>query len=178
SNCSWTAASEDGWITVGSSRGADGSGTAAISVSPNSGPSARIGHLEIAGRGVEVDQAGNGGCSYQLSSLNLIAPAAGGTSTVDIKADALCGWSAVKNASWITITDGGPAYGTRTMHFTVDANSTNSDRSAVISIGDQVFTVSQPSSLPNASSGLRFAPVPPCRLVDTRKCHDDLGRPY
>jgi len=56
--CSWTAASNAGWITVISGSSGSGNGTTSYSVSANSSSSSRTGTLTIAGQTFTVNQAG------------------------------------------------------------------------------------------------------------------------
>jgi subtilisin family serine protease len=56
--CSWTAASNDNWITITSGASGSGNGAVTFSVSPNNG-AARNGALTVAGQTFNVSQAAN-----------------------------------------------------------------------------------------------------------------------
>ncbi|MCL4785087.1 MAG: hypothetical protein KJZ70_18825, partial [Bryobacterales bacterium] len=56
--CSWTAASQAGWMTVTTPASNAGGGSVAIAVQANSSASSRTGTLTIAGQSVSVTQAG------------------------------------------------------------------------------------------------------------------------
>jgi hypothetical protein len=56
--CTWTAVSNDGWMTVTAGNAGSGDGTASYSVAANSSPSPRTGSLTVAGQGVAISQEG------------------------------------------------------------------------------------------------------------------------
>lgn len=57
--CAWTAASNDGWLTITSGTSGSGTGTVNFSVAANPSTSSRTGTLTIAGRTVAVTQSGS-----------------------------------------------------------------------------------------------------------------------
>ncbi|MCI0339507.1 MAG: hypothetical protein L0226_18190 [Acidobacteria bacterium] len=57
-SCSWTAASNESWITITSSGGGSGNGMVNFTVAANPGISPRAGTITIAGRSLTVTQAG------------------------------------------------------------------------------------------------------------------------
>lgn len=65
SNCSWTAVSNDQWITV-NSFGGQGNGSASFSVAANADATIRTGSLTIAGQNFTITQAGTGLMYYPL----------------------------------------------------------------------------------------------------------------
>jgi hypothetical protein len=82
-------------------------------------------------------------CIYTLSTLNVMMPMGGGSSSVTVSAGGSCAWSATSNASFITITSGAGATGGGTVMFSVAANGTGSARSGTLTIAGQTVTVSQ-----------------------------------
>lgn len=54
-----------------------------------------------------------------------------------------CGWTAVSNVSWITITSGSSGSGNGTVGYSVAANSSTSPRQGTLIIAGRTFTVSQ-----------------------------------
>ena len=85
-----------------------GSGTVNYSVMANTGP-ARSGTLTIAGNTFTVTQAL--GCTYSISPSSTSVGSGGGGGTVSVTAGAGCTWTAVSNASWITVTGGSSGNG-------------------------------------------------------------------
>lgn len=83
-------------------------------------------------------------CAVLSSTLaNVTSPA--GSSSVGVTASAGCNWSAVSNASWITVT-GGAGPGNSTVTFSYLANAAATPRSGTITIGRQSFVVTQASN--------------------------------
>ena len=86
-------------------------------------------------------------CTFTLSSQNANLPATAGGSTVGLTAAANdCAWTAVSNASWITITSGANGTGNGTVGYSVTANTSAASRTGTITIGGQTFTVNQAGS--------------------------------
>lgn len=61
SNCPWQARANNTWITVTSGATGTGNGQVAFTVAANTGTTARVGSLTIAGRTFTIEQAGTGG---------------------------------------------------------------------------------------------------------------------
>jgi hypothetical protein len=81
--------------------------------------------------------------------------AAGGTSNVTITAASNYSWSATSGAAWITITSGATGSGNGTVSYTAVANSSSSNRTAILTVAGQTVTVSQSAhSAPVVSAGL------------------------
>jgi len=136
--CAWSASSNQPWISIGSPNGS-GSGTVAITIAADSGPS-RSGTVTVAGQTVTINQ-GNG-CTFALSSASTSAPAAGASGSFDVRAGDGCAWAANTNASWLAVTSGTSGSGNGTVRYTVAANS-GPQRTGTITAGGQTFTVTQ-----------------------------------
>jgi hypothetical protein len=54
-----------------------------------------------------------------------------------------CPWSAMSNASWITVTAVSTDIGNGTVFYSVSANTTGSSRVGTITIAGKVFTLTQ-----------------------------------
>ena len=82
--CSWTAASNSQWITVTSGAGPNTSGNGAVTfqVAANATTTARTGSLTIAGKTVNVNQAGT--CDVTLAPTGVSAGAAASTGLVGV----------------------------------------------------------------------------------------------
>jgi hypothetical protein len=85
-------------------------------------------------------------CSYSISPTTQSASAASGSNSFSISAPAGCGWTALSNASWITTSSSGSGNGAA--NYSVAANS-GIARSGTISVGGQLFTVSQSAGTAN-----------------------------
>ena len=90
-------------------------------------------------------------CVQALNPSSATAPAAGATGTIPVNAGASCNWTAVSNATWITITSGSSGSGNGTVGYTV-ASDPGALRTGTISIAGQIFTVTQAGIFPLIST--------------------------
>src|SRR6185369_329753 len=102
---------------------------------------ARNGSMTIAGLSFTISQSGTS-CSYQISPTSQSFTSTGGTSSVTVTAGAGCGWTAVSNDAWITITSGSSGSGNGSVGYSVAAN-VGGTRNGTITIAGQTFTVTQ-----------------------------------
>jgi hypothetical protein len=168
SDCSWTASSEVGWITVSQPASGIGNGTVRFTVAANS-DGARTGTIAIANTGASVTQAGvsTPGCTYSIAPTNQSIAAAGGAgSTVAVTTQAACSWTAVSNASWLTVTSGASGAGNGSVRFTVAVN-TGAARTGTLTIAGNTFTVSQ--------AGASAPPPPPPSCTYSVPSKVDIG---
>jgi hypothetical protein len=83
-------------------------------------------------------------CTYGIVPTSSLFESSGGASTVAVTtSDSRCSWSAVSNASWITITAGSMGIGNGTVSYSVAANRTGNDRVGTIIIAGRTYTVTQ-----------------------------------
>jgi len=158
--CSWTAVSNDSFITVTSGASGAGNGTVNYSVAANASANPRTGTMTIAGQTFTVIQNGVT-CAGTISPTSASYSAVGGTGSVTVPAPGGCSWTAASNDSWITITSGGGGTGNGTVNYSVAANP-GTPRTGTMFIAGQIFTVTQ-------SSGLQYYPLAfPVRVLDTR----------
>jgi uncharacterized repeat protein (TIGR01451 family) len=96
--------------------------------------------------------SGNNSSSVNFTASNpprVILPtnqsyaADGGDGTVAVTAPAGCGWQAVSNDSWLTITSGSSGTGNGMVGYNVATNSTGSPRTGTLTIAGLTFTVNQ-----------------------------------
>jgi trimeric autotransporter adhesin len=140
-SCTWTAASQVPWIMVASGSGI-GSGTVGITIAANTG-AARSGTVAIAGRAFTVSQeAAAPACAYSIAPVSFAAPAAASTTSVDVTTQSGCAWTAVSQASWITVTAGGAGTGNGRVELAIAAN-TGAARSSTVTIAGRSYTVNQ-----------------------------------
>jgi hypothetical protein len=151
--CAWTAVSNATWITVTSGATGTGNGAVAFSVAANTG-AARTGTLTIGGQTFTVTQSAAPPpppppptCTYSISPAGQTVPALGGTGTVAVTTQATCAWTAVSNATWITVTSGAAGTGNGTVAFSVAVN-TGAARTGTLTIAGQTFTVTQSAVAP------------------------------
>jgi hypothetical protein len=173
SACSWTPVVSSGsWIDLQYQPSpATGNGTAAFTVSPNTGAQ-RSQTVTIGTQTVTVVQAAST-CTYTLSTGSAELPLAGGTATVDITTQSSCPWSVQSSVSWLTAaTQSGT--GSASIQYTAAANT--SFAYGTLTIGGIYFSVSEQSL--STSTPLNFVPVTPCRVADTRNATGDFGGPF
>jgi hypothetical protein len=153
SGCTWTASSNNSWITITAGSPHTGPGTVSYSVAANTGLY-REGTITIGGKTFTVTQNGSTTCAKTISPLSspLFSPSpartpfgvTGNTGTVSVSST--CSWSAISNVPWITITAGNTGNGNGTVSYSVAAN-TGGARTGIITIGGQTFTVSQDGTI-------------------------------
>lgn len=81
-------------------------------------------------------------CSYTLSSSTFNIAGTGGTVTLAITAPSTCDWSAISNASFVTVSAGANRVGSGTVSITVAENSGDA-RTGTVSVGGQTVTFVQ-----------------------------------
>jgi Concanavalin A-like lectin/glucanases superfamily/Putative binding domain, N-terminal len=142
SGCGWSAASNAGWITVTSGSGT-GNGTVNYSVAANNVDCIpRTGTVTIEGQTFTVTQAAGSG-SYSINPTNASYFSTGGNGSVTVTAGSGCGWTAVSNPGWITVTSGSSGTGPGTVNYSVAVNTTFGTRTGTVTVAGQTFTVLQ-----------------------------------
>lgn len=106
------------------------------------------------------------GCSYQLSTTSLAVPGGGGSGTINLTVADGCVWSAFTSDPWITVTPQSGS-GSRAFSYTVGVN-TQALRTGSITIAGTLVTIVQSGGGVPPPTSVRFVPVTPCRLADTR----------
>ncbi len=141
SGCSWSAQSNNSWITITSGTGS-GNGTVTYSVAQNTGASIRYGSIDVGTATFNITQAGFS-CSYTLNPTSASFTLSGGSGSFTVTASSACSWTASTTASWINLSAGASGSGSGTVSYTVDANSTSSSRTGTITVGGASFTITQ-----------------------------------
>jgi VCBS repeat protein/BACON domain-containing protein/S-layer family protein len=139
--CSWTAASNDSWISITSGSTGTGSGPVDYSVAPNTSPNSRMGSMTIAGQAFSVSQDGLT-CSYSLVPTSQNFVSSGGAGSITVNAPVGCNWTAATNDAWISFTSSVSGSGNGSVNYSVAANS-DAARMGTIIIADQSFSVTQ-----------------------------------
>ncbi|HKG11792.1 MAG TPA: S8 family serine peptidase [Pyrinomonadaceae bacterium] len=89
------------------------------------------------------------GCSYNLGSPGALFVFGGGAGSVGVVAGAGCGWSAVSNAPWITVTSGANGTANGVVNFSVAPNNTPDPRTGTLTIAGRTFAVDQATNAAN-----------------------------
>jgi hypothetical protein len=139
-SCTWTVQSAVPWITVTSASSGLGPFVVTLTVAPNAG-AARTGTVSIANQTFTVNQATV--CTYDIKPDRIRVSENGATGlTVDVSAAAGCAWTAVSNATWITITAGATGGGSGVVTFNVAPNP-GDDRTGTVTIAGRTLRVDQ-----------------------------------
>jgi hypothetical protein len=158
--CTWTAKSNASWITIASGAQGNGNGSVVLNIAANNG-GPRTGTVTIADLTHTITQQDaaqppaptppappgplpSSTCTYAIAPNNESIAAAGGAGTAIAVTPSTgsCTWTAVSNASWITVTAGASGTGNGSVGYTVPAN-TGAARSGTMTIAGQTFTVNQ-----------------------------------
>ncbi len=116
-------------------------------------------------------------CGFSLSNSLMNVGVGGGTGSVSISDTNYCAWTATSNTSWISVTSGLSGSDSGVTVLSVDANSAAATRTGTVTIAGQTFTVTQTGTATPSSTALRFVPVTPCRVADTRSPAGAFGGP-
>jgi serine protease len=134
-------------------------------VTANTSASARLSTLLVGGRTFTLKQGATLSCPLTLGPTAGAFDATGGSATIHVTTDSSCSWSASSSADWITLSAGRSGSGPGSLVYSVAAFSGGGTRGGTISILGATYQVTQSAS---GAPALRFVPVTPCRLVDTR----------
>lgn len=151
--CTWTASSEVGWVTLTS--GATGQGEAQVgyTVAPNPQSTPRQGAIVVNQERVQVEQAA-ATCRFSITPADASFSSSGGTRDVAVSTQPTCAWTATSDESWITVE---PGSGTGSGSVTVRvSDNEGAARSGTVVIARQTFRVSQ-----SAAGSEPEPPVPP-----------------
>ena len=143
SGCSWTAVSNDAWITVTSGVSGTSTGPSGLTIAANTSATARTGTVTIAGQTLTITQNGTGTCLYSVVPLTKSALAAGDSGNVTVTSGANCAWTAVSNSAWISLTSNPMTVGSGTAALTIDQNPDATQRIGTMTIAGQTYTVTQ-----------------------------------
>lgn len=145
-NCSWTAASDRGWMAITSGATGSGNGAVTVNLTANAGTSERTATLTVAGQSVAVRQDGVAACSYEIAPASATYTKDGATGSFNVTAPGHCSWTATSNAAWVAVTAGQGA-GAGTVTYTVDRNRDAVNRSGTITVAEKTFTITQSGDL-------------------------------
>ncbi len=140
--CSWTVSNTNSWITITAGANGTNSGTISYSVAANPTGLARIGNLYIAGQLFPVTQSG-APCTFVIAPTNRSHGEGQESAQVSVTAIDGCDWTAVSTNTWLTITSGASGTGNGTVNYTVAANPDPAERTGVLVIAGEPYTVTQ-----------------------------------
>ncbi|MDH4460333.1 MAG: BACON domain-containing carbohydrate-binding protein [Flectobacillus sp.] len=156
-NNTWTASSNVTWLKVSPTSGNSGTNIAiSFTIDANTTTSTRSGIISFSAGGLSqtftITQAGAVVNTLTLSatSQNVVATASTGSLTLNTNNT----WTASSNATWLKVSPTSGNAGTNvTIGFTVDANTTTSTRSGIITFSagtlTQTFTITQAGAVVN-----------------------------
>ncbi|MBL8232600.1 MAG: hypothetical protein JNL98_29145 [Bryobacterales bacterium] len=161
--CAWTVSSPL-WAVASPVSGI-GSASINLGVTPNTTGVPRIGGVTIGERTLAITQAASADCTIS-ASIEGPVPAIGGTTRMFITTGVPCPWGVSTNVPWVAIPPH-TGVGSTTLLLTFTPNPNAEPRLATLTVSGVQYTVMQlGSSFGNAR--LRFVPVTPCRVADTR----------
>ena len=141
--CAWTTSNSIPWVSILSGASGTGTGTVSYAVAANPNPVARTGLVIIASQVLTIRQSPVS-CLISLSPVLRPHGYGAATNTFDVVANgAGCSWTLTNNNSWITITSPTNGLGNQTVGYTVAANPNSSSRTGLVSVANQVFTLTQ-----------------------------------
>ncbi len=118
---------------------------------------------------------GSSACAFSLTAGSVSSAAAGGSGSVYLTDANNCAWNTLSSASWLTVTSSASGFDSAAINYSIAPNPSTASRTATITIGGQIFTVTQAGTA--ASNALGFVPVTPCRIADTRNPAGPFGAP-
>ncbi len=174
--CPWTAVTTQNWLsfTVNGSpvHFYSGSGPGSVNVVAETydGNVSRTANFTVAGISMTLTQSPP--TPINVSPMSISSPATGTTTSIMVASTGML-WNAVCTIPWITILSGGNfSASSGIVRIRVDPNGGES-RTGTITIGTRTVTVTQASGA--LLSGMRFVPVTPCRVADTRGATGETG---
>jgi Viral BACON domain len=100
--------------------------------------------MTIAGLTFTINQSGAATCTYAISPTRATFQVNGGADAVTVTAPAGCGWTAVSNAAWITITGGTSGSGNGDVTYSVAPYTGKPrNRNGTVTIAGQTFSIKQ-----------------------------------
>lgn len=140
-DCTWTATSDQAWITIAGGANGQGSGSVSYSVAANAQPAQRRATLAVNDTQTAIVQD-PAPCQFRVTPSNTSAPMSGGTVDVTVEVLSGCTWTAASQSSWITVSSNPSGNGTGSVTLSVAANP-GDGRTGSVTIGGQTVTITQ-----------------------------------
>jgi len=137
--CAWSVSTPAAWLTISTS-----GSTVSYTASPNRTPQTRIAGIAVGDASFTLTQAA-ANCSFVLSP-----PSASVSSAIAQGAFAVttaCEWTAVAEASWLSVTSGASGSGNGSVSYVVAANNANQPRTGNIKVSGRLFSVTQAAAV-------------------------------
>jgi len=150
----WIASTTAKWITLTGPASGKGSAALSYTVGSNVGTATRSGVITVAGISFTVTQAGTA-CSYSVNMGGLSSVSGGFNGSAVVSTQAACPWSAISNASWITVTSAASTKGAGTAGFFVTGNTTSAPRTGTLSVAGYTIQVTEA-----ANGNIDIKPIP------------------
>lgn len=176
--CAWSATGTDSWLTVTSTPSGVGTGTIQYAYTANPSTAARTASIKVGTATFQLTQDG-GPCSSALNPTDSASfPVGGGSGQIAlIVTGTNCVWTASSPLGWVTLNSPGSGTGNGTIAYTVAPNGGTAARSLTLTISGRPFLVIQAGTVtPPASPALKFVPLDPCRVMETRAEYNFQGR--
>ena len=186
--CTWSSfAPGSSWYTITSGFSGTGNGSVVVQLGgygfqqPGAYAFNRSATLTIAGQTETVTQ--DPPCSFTLTASNSSFWANGGSGTVSVATGKGCPWIATSSANWLTFSSATTGTGNGSINFVAAANTTGSAQNGNVTVGitANAFPPSQvyinEAIIPTPLGPLRFVPITPCRVADTRNATGPFGGP-
>lgn len=142
SGCPWTAQSNASFISLTSASSGSGTGFVTFSVTANSTTAVRTGTITVAGLTYSLTQTA-GSCMTSINPTSRTFTPNGGSGAITVSAATNCNWSSLSSVPWISIISNGSGPGSKTIKYTVSANTLPVQRSGIIAVGRFIHTVIQ-----------------------------------
>ncbi len=153
SNISWTAESNQNWLTISSSAGSENE-TITLTATANSITSSRTATITVSGNGVSeqiITVVQDASTSVLMVSTNTLTIAAADSSNVTFDISSNISWIAISDQSWLTVSSS-VGSGDETIILTATANSITSQRTATVTVygtgvTEQIITIVQDAAI-------------------------------
>ena len=140
--CAWGVTNTNSWITIALPTNGVGSGTVTYITVANPAMIGRTGVVSIAGQNFTVRQDA-ATCTYKLSPTNHIHGYGATTNSVNLSTLSVCAWNVVNTNAWVTILSPTNGLGGSDITYSLLQNGAASDRTGVVLIGGQSFSLTQ-----------------------------------
>jgi len=160
-DCTWSVTTSVNWVAVANAEG-QGEASVPYTVAANPVPVPRAASITVSDSTVQVSQAA-APCRFAMNKAADTIGSGGGQLAVVLTVLSGCTWTAVNDASWVTIAAGAGGSGGATIMLTVAAN-TGAVRVGHIQVADQVYTITQTAGTapaPSPSPDPTPPPTPP-----------------
>lgn len=112
--CGWTAVSDASWLIVTTGGQGTGHGTVSYTVAANGDTTERVAQIAVADRRFTVRQGGNlAACQYSVGPIEFSPCMPAGSVTATLTTQTSCPWTAVPDASWLSVPSGTSGTGSR-----------------------------------------------------------------